>query len=404
VTDDGLLRILEGGKVAAEVPATSLSTDGAPTYQPEARPPADLAERQTLDLAGLPEPEDYNGALLALLDSPTLASKEWVFSQYDYQVQTNTVAGPGSDAAILQVKESGQGLALTIDGNGRYGFLDPWTGGAAAVCEAARNLVVSGAEPMGVTDGLNFGNPERPEVYWQLKEAIRGIAAACRALDIPVTGGNASLYNETNGEPIHPTPVIGMVGLLHDVARRVPSAFTRPGLAILLLGETREELGGSEYLWLRQRVVAGRPPVVDLDKEKALLQAVAAAIGRGVVEAAHDLSEGGLAVGLAEMSLGSGLGCGVLVDPAGRLDAHLFGESQGRVLLALDPADVPAVAAVAEAHGVPWALLGAVGGDRVRVMRPGLEERPVVDIPLSELERVWRGAIPRRLEEAGSGE
>lgn len=403
VTDDGMLRILEGDKVAAEVPAVSLSTEGAPTYQPEAHPPADLAARQTLSLAEFSLPEEYSQALLALLDSPTLASKEWVFTQYDHQVQTNTVAGPGSDAAVLQVKETGQGLALTIDGNGRYGHLDPWTGGAAAVCEAARNLVVSGAEPIGVTDGLNFGNPERPEVYWQVKEAVRGIAAACRALGIPVTGGNASLYNETNGEPIHPTPIIGMVGLLSDVRRRCPSAFTRPGQAILLLGETKEELGGSEYLWVRQRRVVGRPPEVDLEKEKALLATVAAAIAEGRVEAAHDLSEGGLLVALAEMCFPSGLGCGILVETGIRLDAYLFGESQGRVLVALDPTAVPAVTSLAQDHGVAWTLLGSTGGARLRVLRPGLEERPLVDLAVAELTRVWREALPRRLEEAGRG-
>ncbi|MDI6871566.1 MAG: phosphoribosylformylglycinamidine synthase subunit PurL [Bacillota bacterium] len=398
VTDDGMLRVLENGRVVAEVPARSLSTDGAPTYQPEARPPADLAERQALDLSDLPEPEDYGEMLKALLDSPTLASKEWVYTQYDYQVQTNTVVGPGSDAAVLQVKGTKKGLALTIDGNGRYGYLDPWTGGAAAVCEAARNLVVSGAKPLGVTDGLNFGNPERPEVYWQIKEAIRGIAAACRALGIPVTGGNASLYNETNGEAIHPTPIIGMVGLLPDVAKRCPSTFSRAGQAILLLGETKEELGGSEYLWLRRRTVAGRAPEIDLAREKALLETVASAIERGLIQAAHDVSEGGLLVAVAEMCFGAEVGCGIMVDPPGRLDTYLFSESQGRVLVAVEPEDAPAVAAIADERGVPWTLLGATGGGTLRVMRAGEETAPVVNERVTELKRIWREAIPRRLE------
>jgi phosphoribosylformylglycinamidine synthase len=398
VTDDGLLRVLENGQVVAEVPARSLSTEGAPTYQPEARPTEDLAERRRLDLSDLPEPADYGEMLKALLDSPTLASKEWVYTQYDHQVQTNTVVGPGSDAAVLQIKGTTKGLALTIDGNGRYGCLDPWIGGAAAVCEAARNLVVTGATPLGVTDGLNFGSPERPEIYWQLKEAVRGIAAACRALGLPVTGGNASLYNETNGEAIHPTPVIGMVGLLPDIGKRCPSAFTGAGQAVLLLGETREELGGSEYLWLRRRIVAGPPPKLDLPREKVLLQTVGTAIGRGLVKAAHDVSEGGLLVAVAEMCFGAGVGCGIMVETPLRLDAWLFGESQGRILLAVNPEDLPAVAALAEERDVPWTLLGATGGKTLRVMRAGREEEPLVEEPVEELRQIWREAIPRRLE------
>ncbi|MGE5552702.1 MAG: phosphoribosylformylglycinamidine synthase subunit PurL [Betaproteobacteria bacterium] len=398
VTDDGMLRVLENGRVVAEVPARSLSTEGAPVYQPEARPPEDLEERRRFDLASLPEPDDYGEMLKALLDSPTMASKEWVYSQYDYQVQTNTVVGPGSDAAILQIKGTQKGLALTIDGNGRYGYLDPWTGGAAAVCEAARNLVVSGARPLGVTDGLNFGNPERPETYWQIKEAVKGIASACRALGLSVTGGNASLYNETNGEAIHPTPIIGMVGLLPDVSKRCPSTFTGTGQAVLLLGETREELGGSEYLWLRRRIVAGPAPQLDLEREKVLLKMVASAIGQGLVKAAHDVSEGGLLVALAEMCFGTGIGCGIMVETPLRLDAYLFGESQGRVLLAVEREDAPAVAALADKHGVPWTLLGATGGGTLRVMPAGREEQPLVNEPVKELERIWREAIPRRLE------
>lgn len=398
VTDDGQLRILEQGKVVAEVPAASLSTEGAPTYRPEARPPADLPERQAFALADLEEPSDYAAVLRSLLDSPTLASKEWVWRQYDHQVQTNTVVGPGGDAAVLQVKGTKKGLALTIDGNGRYGYLDPWTGGAAAVCEAARNLVVSGAEPIGVTDGLNFGNPERPEVYWQIKEAVRGIAAACRELGIPVTGGNASLYNETNGEPILPTPVIGMVGLLPDIARRCPMGFPGPGLAVVVLGETREEIGGSEYLWLRRRIVAGRPPQVDLAREKALLAAVSETMGKGLVRAAHDVSDGGLLLAVAEMCFAGEVGCGLIVDTPLRLDAYLFGESQGRILLAVRPEEVPAVAAIAAEHDVPWTLLGSTGGKTLRVMRAGQEEEPLINEPLEELERIWREALPRRLE------
>lgn len=399
VTDDGMLRVLEHGRVAAEVPAASLSSDGAPVYRPEAHPPADLAERHKLDLSELPEPEDYGAVLRELLDSPSLASKEWVYRQYDHQVQTNTVVGPGTgDAAILQIKGTQKGVALTIDGNGRYGYLDPWTGGAAAVCEAARNLVVAGAEPLGVTDGLNFGNPERPEVYWQLQEAVRGIADACRALGLPVTGGNASLYNETNGEAIYPTPVIGMVGLLPDVSRHCPSAFTGSRQTVLLLGETRPELGGSEYLWVTQRRVAGRPPEVDLEREKALLDTVGAAIRRGLVRAAHDVSEGGLLLTVAEMCFGQGVGCGLILDPPFRLDAFLFGESQSRVVLAVDPERAPEVARLAEEHGVPWAVLGATGGGRLRVMLAGREEQPLIDEAVESLARLWREAIPRRLE------
>lgn len=398
VTDDGLLRILENGVVAAEVPAWALSTDGAPAYTPPAERPAYLAACHAARLDTLPLPSDLDAVLLRLLGSGTIASKEWVYRQYDHQVQTNTVAGPGSDAAVLRVKGTGKGLAVTIDGNGRYGYLDAAAGGKIAVAEAARNLACTGAVPVGCTDGLNFGNPEKPEIYWQIREAVLGISEACRTLDIPVTGGNASLYNETCGEAIYPTPVIGMVGLLEDVTKRCPSGFSQAGDTIVLLGANRDELGGSEYLALCHGLVAGKPPHIDLAAEKALMQTLLAGIAGGLIRSAHDCAEGGLAVTLAEACLLGGLGAGVLLGDEMRADALLFGESQGRAIVTVRPDDVAALAKLAEAAGVPCTVLGAVRRDAqlaIRIVDRG--SQPVISLSLAEMEREWRHAIERQM-------
>jgi phosphoribosylformylglycinamidine synthase len=258
--------------------------------------------------------------------------------------------------------------------------------------------MVSGAEPLGLTDGLNFGSPERPEGYWQLVKAVKGVAAACEALEIPVTGGNASLYNETNGEPIFPTPVIGMVGLITDLERRCRVGFSGPGQVVMQLGETLPEVGGSEYLRLRTGKVAGAAPSLDLEREKALLAVARVAIEEGLVTAAHDVSEGGLLVALAEMCLEGRVGCGIAVEPTMRLDAFLFGESQSRILVAVAPERVAQVAALADEAGLPWSVLGATGGDGLKVWRAGDETTPVAVVGLAEMERVYRDAIPRRLE------
>ncbi|MCG0239294.1 MAG: phosphoribosylformylglycinamidine synthase subunit PurL [Firmicutes bacterium] len=303
VTGDGLIRVKEGDRVVAEVPAASIA-GGAPAYTPPAREPESIARLRAFDWSRLPEPEDYNAVLLRLLGSPNLCSREWIWRQYDHQVQVGTVVGPGGDAAVVRVPGTQKGVALTIDGNGRYVYLNPRRGAAIAVAEAARNVVCTGAEPVAITNNLNFGNPEKPEVYWQFREAVEGLAEACRALGTPVTGGNVSFYNESRGEAIYPTPTVGMVGILPDLSQRLTMGFKRPGDVVVLLGNLdRVTFGGSEYAKVIHGVVAGDAPELDLDLERRLQKVVLAAAREGLLTAAHDVAEGGIAVALAEMAL-----------------------------------------------------------------------------------------------------
>ena len=302
VTDDGFLRIREGEQVVAEIPADAIA-EGAPRYERPSAPPQYQDILQAFNLDALPDVKDPTEALLQLLASPTIASKRWVFRQYDHMVGTNTVVCPGSDAAVVRIKETGKALAMTTDGNSRYCLLNPYMGGGLAVAEAARNLVCSGAKPLGVTDCLNFGNPERPEVMWQFIMAVEGIADACRAFEIPVVSGNVSLYNETNGLSIYPTPIIGMVGLIEREDDITTQWFKQSGDAIFLLGETREEIGGTEYLKVMHSREQGMPPWLDLEQEQSLHQCVLTLIQKGWVQSAHDCSEGGLLVTLAESCL-----------------------------------------------------------------------------------------------------
>ena len=428
VTEDGYLRVFDGGNLAAEVPARSLSTDGAPSYTPPQREPEWRRKLVELDAENeLPEPEsraECEAILLALAGSPDLADKAWVFEQYDYMVQTNTAVGPGGDAAVIRVKETGAGLALTIDGNGRYCLLDPFVGAQIAVAEAARNIAVTGALPLAVTDGLNFGNPEKPEVYWQIVEAVKGIAAACRALGTPVTGGNASLYNEIDGRAILPTPIIGMVGLLEDAKKAVGSGFGPDALGakLVLLGETGNDLGGTEYLWVQKGIVAGRPPRLDLEEELALGRVLRRAAAAGLLAAAHDCAEGGLLVAVVESCLSGGLdgggglsggdGLGATLTlrradyPVGlRLDALLFGESQGRAIAAVPPERLQELVATCRAEGVPCRVLGDIGGDRLTVTMTALTGEDggwwgsdvILDLDLAHLRNRWQNALREAL-------
>ncbi|HEY7514682.1 MAG TPA: phosphoribosylformylglycinamidine synthase subunit PurL, partial [Vicinamibacteria bacterium] len=297
VTGDKRLRVWNGEVLEADVPNAAL-TDEAPVYDrpwTEPRNPAALE-----DALALPPPGDLGGALLSLLASPSIANKRWVYRQYDSTVRTNTLAGPGADAAVVRVKGTRRALAMATDGNGRYAWLDPFEGARLAVAEACRNVAASGAVPIGATNCLNFGNPERPEIMGQLVMAIRGMGEACAALGVPVTGGNVSLYNETDGQAIYPTPVLGVVGLLEDASLALPSRFEQEGDAVYLLGATRDDLGGSELLKVVHGRVAGRPPRLDLAAEKRLHELMASAAGARLLRSAHDLSDGGLAVGLAE--------------------------------------------------------------------------------------------------------
>jgi phosphoribosylformylglycinamidine synthase len=402
VTDDGIFRVRHHGLVVAAIPGQRL-VDDCPIYHPDARE-SEAARARRAAAPTLPPKADAEGALELLLDSPNIASKRWVYEQYDSSVQASTVLAPGGDAGVLRVPGTDFGIAVTVDCNARLVALDPYEGGKAAVAEAARNIACTGAVPLGITDCLNFGNPEKPEVFFQFREACRGIADACRAFDTPVTGGNVSFYNQSPAGAIDPTPTVGMVGLLERVERRVPSHFQRPGDAVLVLGETRGELGGSAY-WAEVRdFVGGRPPPVDLEVERRLQRLLAAAAERGLLRSAHDCSEGGLMVALAEAALGGPYAhepFGAALDLAGyaealEIEALLYGEDAGRVVVSCAPASAGPLAAMAREQGVPVFDAG-------RVMQPSgaLELRAggrVFNWGTPALRRTYFEAIPRRMQ------
>src|SRR6185436_14317748 len=336
VTGDGMLRVKNKGTVVAEIPNRAL-TDDAPLYRRPMTEPDYLADLRTLDLEALAtlQPGE-NEVLLALLGSPTIGSKKWVYRQYDHMVRTNTVNVPGLGAGVVRIKGTARALALSVDGNGRYCYLDPYRGAMLAVAEASRNVACAGARPLGATICLNFGNPERPPVMWQFARAVEGIGSACRALGVPITGGNVSLYNETDGRAIYPTPVIGVVGLLEHADRVVSRRFQRSGDAIILLGEGRGELGGSEYLKVVHDLVRGEPPALDLEAERALQDVLVELASERLLHSAHDCSDGGFAVTLAESCFDtSGMGAEVSIPgvdvTALNTAAALFGESASRV-------------------------------------------------------------------------
>lgn len=400
VTDTGRAVVKQGGSVVADLPAAQLADD-APVYHREAAAPADLEDRQSLDLgAEVPEPSpaQLQAALPRLLASPNLASKRWVYRQYDHQVQKNTVLLPGADAAVIRV-ESDQGdryLAMCCDGNGRYSSLDPRTGGAIAIAEAARNLTMTGARPVGMTNNLNYGNPHDPVVFWQLREGVEGMAEACRTFGIPVTGGNVSLYNQNPGGAIDPTPVAALVGLIEEAAHITPSAFQNPGDAILLAGAPGSELGGSAYLHELHGLKKGLPPRMDLPKELQFQNAVRARIQAGQITSAHDLSDGGLAVALAESCLDRELGAEVRLDPHGmRLDQFLFNESQGRCLLTTRPEACAAVLEALAVDGIPARQIGHVSTGEDLVLSLGPDS---LRWSVSRLKTIHEQAIPELMK------
>lgn len=391
VTTSGQVTIRQGERVVAEVPAKPLASEG-PVYNPTATMPLWQAEVQSLNLAELPLPEDLNAVLRVLLASPNIASKEWVYRQYDHMVRGDTVVLPGGDAAVLRIKGAEKGLALSVDCNSRYVFLDPYWGGAIAVAEAARNVACSGARPLAITNCLNFGSPERPEIFYQLTNAIAGMSAACTALGTPVTGGNVSLYNETGGQAVFPTPTVGMVGLLDKVEQRVTVSFKQLGDVVCLLGETYEELGGSEYLKVVHSLERGHPPRLDLGAERRLQDYLVAARAEGLLASAHDCSDGGLAVTLAESAIAGELGAEIeLVGLHGmRPDALLFGESQSRVVVTVKPQDVGRAETLAATLGVPFAVVGKVQGDTLNV---DVQGKRLIAAAVVSMSQLWKGSL-----------
>ncbi len=390
---DGLtladFEVLENG-VPQQVEAVAV-VNLCPAYERPSVPPPPPPRAPGLE--ELPLPADLEEAFLRVLGSPTIADKEWVFRQYDHMVQVNTAFLPGADAAVLRIKGSRKALAATLDGNSIYTRLDPRTGGRIAVAEACRNLAAVGARPIGVTNCLNFGNPEKPEVMGQFEQAVTGIAEACRTFGIPVTGGNVSFYNDTEGLSINPTPVLGVVGLLDDIGKAVGPGFRASGDAVVLLGESFGELGGSEYFKVIHGLEAGAPPAIDLELEKRTHDVLLEAIDAGLVRSAHDLSEGGLAVALAECAFHGArkLGCEVALDEPLRDDALLFGESQSRLVLTCRKAAAASLLERARRRGVPAKIIGRVGGPDIVFGRPG---RELLRVPVEKAFRVWKDSLP----------
>lgn len=402
VTGDGILRVSDQGKMVAEIPAKSLADDG-PRYERPYSPPAYLDMLTNLNYDAIPDVKDANAALLSLLESPTIASKRWVYEQYDHMVRTNTIVRPGSDAAVVRIKGTNKAVAMTVDCNGRYCLLHPYEGARLAVAEAARNLVCSGAEPIGLTDCLNFGNPERPDIMWQFVLAIEGMKDACEHFKIPIVSGNVSFYNETNGLSIYPTPMLGMVGLIEQADRAMTQWFRNDGDVILLLGKTRDDLGGSEYLKVLHYREQGSPPFLSIETEKALQDFVLNVIHEGLVQSAHDCSDGGLAVALAECCVSApGKKRGAVVKlglDSLRRDALLFGESQSRIILSVKPDVAESVLNRSWDAGIPAGKIGTVGGDRfvIDVEKGQWSEGCRIDLPVDDVSDRWANAIERLL-------
>jgi phosphoribosylformylglycinamidine synthase len=421
VTTDNRMRVKDHGTVVAEIPNRAL-TDEAPLYRRPTAEPAYLAEARELNLSALGEPGAPRDLFARLLASPTIASKRWVYRQYDHMVRTNTLVLPGMGAGVVRVKGTKRALALSVDCNGRFVYLDPYLGAQLAVAEASRNVACAGGQPIGATNCLNFANPQRPDVMWQFARAVQGMGDACRTLGIPITGGNVSLYNETDGKGVLPTPVLGVVGLVEDADMVVRRAFRAAGDVVVLLGESRDELGGSEYLKTMHGLIRGVPPALDLAREAALQRVLVQGAASGIIRSAHDCAEGGLAVTLAECcfdSLGADVSAvarsakadargakaashgvevdvqGVAAAPGWRDLVTLFGESASRAVVSVSPEHVDRLLAMAAAANLPAARIGVVGGDRIRVSIEGVR---VLDEPLAATELIWSTAIEEYFE------
>jgi len=397
VTNTGLAVVKEGEKVVAEIPVHLLVSP--PLYRQRSKKPAWLEELQSLDVSIVPDlkPRQCNSVLLRLLASPNIASRECIYRQCDSQEMGNTVVPPGGDAAVLRIKGTNKGISLTVDGNGRYCYADPFLGGVIVVAEAARNLVCSGAKPLAITDCLNFGNPEKSDAYYQLKECIKGMARACRELRIPVISGNVSLYNESKGEAIYPTPIVGMLGIVEDISRHCTMSFKKEGDLVFLLGDSSSStsssqlssyngLGASEYLELVHGLVRGKPGI-DLDMEKRVQRCCLEAIKRGGIKSAHDCSEGGLLVAIAESCICGDIGFkGKNWRVRNRLDSAFFGEYQSRIVVSISDYSAVKLTKVARKWQVPLTLLGRVGGKHLVV-------EGYIDLPLAKVKKAWQDGL-----------
>lgn len=384
VTDSGRLRVIESGEIAVDLPILPIA-EKPPVYRRPYRKPNYIRNINKLKLSSIPVPDDLGTVLLNLLSSPNLSNKKWIYEQYDYMVRTNTIIPPGSDAAVIRIKGTDKSIAITSNCNSRYCYLDPLVGAEIAVAESARNLACSGATPLAITDCLNFGSPEKPEIMWQFKKSVEGISEAARRLGTPVVSGNVSFYNETEGRAIYPTPTIAMVGLISGIRNYTTQWFKNEGDILVLIGETKEELGGTEYLNLIHGLTSGPPPQINIEAESNLITTLIEATEYGILNSAHDLSEGGLAVAVAESCFTPVGPIGVSMDSlCGKIreDALLFGESQSRAIVSLNKENVHILENIALKHGVPMQVIGKVGGDRLFI-------EGLIDIPISRAYEAW---------------
>ncbi len=383
VTESGKLVITDNDELSAEIPINLISEE-APLYNRPIAKPKYLEETRNFDISTIPIPNNLDEVLLTLLSTPTLASKKWIYEQYDYMVRTNTLTLPGSDAAVVRIKGTTKGVAMTVNCNSKYCYLDPYIGAGIAVAESARNLACSGAKPLAITDCLNFGSPENPEVMWQFDQAINGMSEACLKLNTPVVSGNVSFYNETQGTAIYPTPTVGMVGLIENIDTHMTQWFKNEGDLIVLLGQTREEFGGSEYLKEIHGKVCGAPPELNLEMELKLIQALLKASEEGIINSAHDISEGGLAVAISESCFTPNalVGVEIKVPSLIRKDAILFSESQGRAIVSLSKKNLDKFKELIERLDLPMEIIGRVKGTRLLI-------EDLIDIPISKAYGKW---------------
>ena len=396
VTDTGNFVVRAGEEVHAEIPALCLADD-APIYDPAMSRPAYIDEKAAFDVALVKKPDtvqELGKTLVNLLASPNICSRRWIWEQYDHQVMCNTAVLPGSDAAVIRIGNTGRGemtnhaIAVSSDCNGRYVYLNPGRGAQIALAEAARNVTCAGGEPAAITDCLNFGSPEKPEVYWTFYESVKNLAEACKVFGLPVISGNVSFYNESFGEPIYPTPVVGLVGLLDDVEQRCTMHFKDAGDTIILVGETDDELGGSEYLSVQHGIAAGEIPALDLELEIAVQDAVRAGIREGIVKSAHDCSEGGIGIALAESCIAGNIGANVALDDGLEATSSLFSETQSRIVVTVANGDVERLLDILSADNVPYSVLGEVGGDRLIIENK-------IDLSVAEMAEPFNSSLEK---------
>lgn len=387
VTDDNMLTIKEGDEIVGQVPAASLDSSGAPKYDSDFEMPKYIDEVRNINLDEIKEPENYNDVLLKLLSSPNIASRAWMHKQFNINDTELVEVKAGSSASVIKIKGTNKGIALTTDCNSRYCYLDPREGSKIAVVEASRNLVCSGAKPLAVTDGLNFGNPETKDGFWQLRESALGIGEACRELDTPVVGGNVSLYNETEAGSIYPTPIIGMIGLIEDINKSITMNFKEDGDVVILLGKTKEELGGSEYLAEIHELEKGKISDVNFALERRLHKLILDANDKKLLQSAQDIAEGGLAVALAECSMENEMGIEVKLDSELRKDIALFGESQSRFIISVRPENLNTIKELIAENKIPSTVLGTIGGEKFKISISGEE---IINLPIEGMKKTWK--------------